>query len=161
MKSDNDMKAFVLGSAVGLVVGGLVGFFKREKVPEFAEEEEILEEVPTLIVIVRKDLKMKKGKIAAQCGHGVLGAALKLQIMFPSITKFWEQSGRPKEFYYCPNEEVMDQKRDLAKQLGLVAKKIHDAGRTQIPAGSATVVVIGPIFSENREALIQGLTPLK
>ena len=42
------------------------------------------------------------------------------------------------------SEEDMEVLQAQAQSLGLVAQVIHDAGRTQIASGSATVLGIGP-----------------
>lgn len=44
----------------------------------------------------------------------------------------------------CKNEEELLTLQAQALSLGLCARIIHDAGRTQIAGGSATVLGIGP-----------------
>lgn len=44
----------------------------------------------------------------------------------------------------CPNEEEMSRLEAQARKAGLCAKSIRDAGRTQVAAGSKTVLGIGP-----------------
>lgn len=44
----------------------------------------------------------------------------------------------------CTSEDEMEVLQAQALSLGLCAQVIHDAGRTQIAAGSATVLGIGP-----------------
>lgn len=44
----------------------------------------------------------------------------------------------------CPNEEEMSRLEAQAREAGLCAKSIRDAGRTQVAAGSKTVLGIGP-----------------
>lgn len=55
----------------------------------------------------------------------------------------WEHYGQAKIALKCSNEEDMLMLQATAISLGLVAEVIHDAGRTQIAAGSATVLGIG------------------
>lgn len=55
----------------------------------------------------------------------------------------WESYGQAKIALKCSNEEDMLMLQATAISLGLVAEVIHDAGRTQIAAGSATVLGIG------------------
>ena len=43
-----------------------------------------------------------------------------------------------------PTEAELHALRDLAKAAGLVTYQVEDAGRTQIAAGSRTVLAIGP-----------------
>lgn len=100
-----------------------------------------------LILAVRTDLGMTKGKIAAQCGHATL-ACYKYLLNHSSSTallKRWENNGQPKIAVQCKSEEELETLQALAVSLGLCARTIHDAGRTQIAAGSATVVgILGP-----------------
>ena len=65
--------------------------------------------------------------------------------------------GQPKVVVKAPNEEVLYETKRKAQALGLCASTIRDAGRTQIPSGSVTVLAIGPgkllyiLFMEKRK----------
>ena len=56
----------------------------------------------------------------------------------------WEKWGQAKVTVQVKNEEDLLILQAQAMSLGLCAKIIHDAGRTQIASGSATVLGIGP-----------------
>lgn len=108
--------------------------------------EDTREEVK-LVLAVRTDLGMTKGKIAAQCGHATLACYKSLVSHAPSagLLKRWENNGQPKIAVQVKSEEELMTLQALAQSLGLCARVIHDAGRTQIAAGSATVLgVLGP-----------------
>jgi PTH2 family peptidyl-tRNA hydrolase len=45
--------------------------------------------------LIRTDLKMGKGKVAAQCCHAAV-AAYKSAIKYPKILRAWEESCQPK-----------------------------------------------------------------
>ena len=75
-------------------------------------------------MIVRTDLKMRKGKIAAQCCHGAIGAYKKSPA--DKIRK-WENEAYAKVVL-----------KGIANYL------VVDAGRTQIPTSSVTVLALGP-----------------
>ena len=100
-----------------------------------------------LVLAVRTDLGMTKGKIAAQCGHATL-ACYKALVNSPpnaKLLKRWENHGQPKIAVQVKSEDELQTLQALAQSLGLCARVIHDAGRTQIAAGSATVLgVLGP-----------------
>ena len=53
-------------------------------------------------------------------------------------------SGQAKVALQCKSEDELLILQAAAVSLSLTAKVIHDAGRTQIAAGSATVLGIGP-----------------
>jgi PTH2 family peptidyl-tRNA hydrolase len=56
----------------------------------------------------------------------------------------WEKWGQAKVTVQVKSEEELLILQAQAISLGLCAKIIHDAGRTQIASGSATVLGIGP-----------------
>ncbi|KXT12751.1 hypothetical protein AC579_681 [Pseudocercospora musae] len=99
-----------------------------------------------LVLVVRSDLGMTKGKIAAQCGHATLACYKTLLHAHPThnILKQWESLGQAKVALKVDSEHEMLVLHAQALSLGLCAKIIHDAGRTQIASGSATVLGIGP-----------------
>lgn len=114
-----------------------------KELKSFAERNEEIK----LILAVRTDLGMGKGKIAAQCGHATL-ACYKYMLNSPAglgVLKKWESYGQAKVAVQVKSEEELVTLQGLAVSLGLCARVIHDAGRTQIAAGSATVLgVLGP-----------------
>ncbi|KAJ1485635.1 peptidyl-tRNA hydrolase, partial [Baffinella frigidus] len=99
-------------------------------------------------------LKMGKGKIAAQCGHAVLGAYKTSVKLAPTAIQWWERLGQAKICVQCPSEEEMNRIEREASKRGLVSYFVTDAGRTQIAAGSRTVMAIGPA----PESSFKGLT---
>ncbi|ORE09462.1 PTH2-domain-containing protein [Rhizopus microsporus var. microsporus] len=97
-----------------------------------------------LTLVVRTDLGMTKGKIAAQCGHATLACYKAAKKVNPEILRAWEYSGQAKVALKCDSEEKLLELQAIALSLGLPAQSIRDAGRTQIAAGSRTVLGVGP-----------------
>ena len=122
-----------------------------------------------MVFVVRTDLSMTKGKIAAQCGHATLMCYKSVQKHAPSILERWERLGQTKIALKCSGgggggggegggeggeggegeggldgEEELETLAGVAASLGVVARIVRDAGRTQIKAGSATVLGVGP-----------------
>ncbi|XP_005986860.1 peptidyl-tRNA hydrolase 2, mitochondrial [Latimeria chalumnae] len=97
-----------------------------------------------MILVVRNDLKMGKGKVAAQCSHAAVSAYKQVLRRNPNLLKQWEYSGQPKVVVKAPDEDSLVELLTYAKQLGLTVSLIQDAGRTQIAPGSRTVLGIGP-----------------
>jgi len=60
------------------------------------------------------------------------------------ILKRWRSFGQAKVAVQCKSEEELLTLQAQALSLGLCARIIHDAGRTQIASGSATVLGVGP-----------------
>jgi PTH2 family peptidyl-tRNA hydrolase len=56
----------------------------------------------------------------------------------------WEYWGQAKVTVQVKSEDELLMLQAQAMSLGLCAKIIHDAGRTQIASGSATVLGVGP-----------------
>ncbi|KAJ2003409.1 hypothetical protein GGI04_000787 [Coemansia thaxteri] len=97
-----------------------------------------------LVLVIRTDLGMSKGKIAAQCSHATLACYKRAVRQAPAMLKAWEQSGQAKVTLKCASEDELADLQRQAQAAGLVAQSICDAGRTQIAAGSLTVLGIGP-----------------
>ncbi|KAJ3088463.1 Peptidyl-tRNA hydrolase protein 2, mitochondrial, partial [Physocladia obscura] len=97
-----------------------------------------------MVLLVRTDLEMSKGKAAAQCCHATLASVRKIEKQDPGGLHRWEKYGQAKITVKCPNEEQMIALQKQARLLGIVAESIRDAGRTQIAANSRTVCAIGP-----------------
>lgn len=49
-----------------------------------------------MLLVVRNDLKMGKGKIGAQCGHAAVGAYQIAMRKIPHLVRRWEDSGSKK-----------------------------------------------------------------
>merc|ERR1719431_103947 len=97
-----------------------------------------------MVLVVRQDLKMGKGKAAAQCAHAAVGAYKKAARNQPVVLKKWERDGQAKITLKAETEQVLEELEIVAKSQKLVTSLIFDAGRTQIAAGSMTVLAVGP-----------------
>lgn len=93
------------------------------------------------VMVVRNDLKMGKGKIAAQCCHGSLGAYKKTN---PEKIRKWENEAYAK--VVC-KVNSLEELLELKKQ-AIINKVSYylvvDAGRTQLPTSTTTVLALGP-----------------
>ncbi|OCL12522.1 peptidyl-tRNA hydrolase 2 [Glonium stellatum] len=99
-----------------------------------------------LVLVARTDLGMTKGKIAAQCSHATLACYKYFLRKAPDslILRRWERYGQMKVALQVKSEDELETLQAQAQSLGMCAQIIHDAGRTQIASGSATVLGIGP-----------------
>ncbi|KAF4393356.1 hypothetical protein CsatB_009984 [Cannabis sativa] len=99
-----------------------------------------------MILVVRNDLKMGKGKIAAQCSHATLGLYKKLLRRAPKALNRWEMCAQPKVVVKIESEEDMLMLQEKAKSVKLPTHITIDAGRTQIAPNSRTVMaILGPV----------------
>ncbi|OAA55926.1 mitochondrial peptidyl-tRNA hydrolase [Niveomyces insectorum RCEF 264] len=107
-----------------------------------------------LVLVVRTDLGMTKGKIAAQCGHATLACYKSLRrgaerggaggAAASRLLQRWERGGQAKIALQAKGEDTLLTLMGTARSLGVTAEVIADAGRTQIDAGSLTVLGVGP-----------------
>lgn len=98
------------------------------------EEDEIKQ-----VIVVRRDLKMGKGKMAAQAAHAAVGSFEKAD---KKTSKEWELEGAKKVVLGVSNiEELMDIERKAKK---LPHFLVTDAGRTEFTEPTITCLGIGP-----------------
>ncbi|GKV03444.1 hypothetical protein SLEP1_g15739 [Rubroshorea leprosula] len=97
-----------------------------------------------MVLVVRQDLKMKSGKIASQCAHAATGMYAELMQSNRSLVRKWEHCGQPKIVVTCKNQQEMNKLKEAAESIGLPTFVVADAGRTQVLAGSKTVLAVGP-----------------
>ncbi|CAK7340309.1 unnamed protein product [Dovyalis caffra] len=93
-----------------------------------------------MVLVVRNDLKMGKGKIAAQCSHATLGLYKKLLHRVPKALNRWEMCAQPKVVVKIESEEDMLVLQEKAKSVKLPTHITIDAGRTQIAPRPVEVV---------------------
>ncbi|KAK4333307.1 Peptidyl-tRNA hydrolase 2 [Rhodotorula toruloides] len=145
-----------LGSTLGYTRGGSSSAKDDEDDSEYETESEEGDadelkavkaqgdEPCKLVLVVRSDLNMTKGKIAAQCGHATLACYKTLMRSNPKLVQHWERTGQAKIAVKCESEEELEILQASAKSLGVCARSIQDAGRTQVDPGTTTVLGIGP-----------------
>jgi len=97
-----------------------------------------------MVICVRTDLSMSKGKVAAQCGHAVLGSYKIAKRITPEYVKAWEWRAQAKITLKVDSEAQMDEIAAAARAAGLPSIIIEDAGRTEVAPGTRTVLGIGP-----------------
>eukprot|EP00249_Psilotum_nudum_P014930 c25075_g1_i1 orf=610-1206(+) len=97
-----------------------------------------------MVFVVRQDLKMGGGKVASQCAHAAVGIYSELMKSQRSLLQRWEQYGQPKIVVTCKNLQEMNNLRAKAEMAGIPTFIVADAGKTQVAAGSKTVLAIGP-----------------
>ncbi|MCS5583087.1 MAG: peptidyl-tRNA hydrolase Pth2 [Pseudomonadales bacterium] len=111
----------------------------------------------TMAIITRADLKLSKGKLAAQAAHAAVDAALTSSKVATKQLADWRNNGARKIVVVARNLEHLKRIYGEARVDGLVAEMITDAGHTEIPAGTVTVVAIGPAERDEVDAIIGSL----
>ena len=100
------------------------------------------------IIVVRTDLAMSKGKTAVQVAHGSLSSYVKTKKHYPDWADNWFKEGQKKIAVKVKSEDEILQLADLAKKNNIPFAIINDAGLTQLPPGTITVVGLGPSREE-------------
>ena len=103
-----------------------------------------------LVILVRTDLGMGKGKIAAQVGHASVTASMNKNSQW--INK-WLDMGQPKIVLKVPGPVELDGIKKDAITLAVPWCVIEDAGRTQIAPGTVTCLALGPAPEEHIDRL--------
>ena len=118
-----------------------------------------MSEVETkLTLIVRSDLGMGRGKIAAQAAHAAVAAAL--ASAGSRDFKAWLRDGQPKVVLKTSSEDHLYAIAEQAHQAGLPVQVVHDAGRTQVAEGTPTCCAIGPAEASRIDAITGALSLL-
>ncbi|XP_044009772.1 peptidyl-tRNA hydrolase 2, mitochondrial [Aphidius gifuensis] len=99
-----------------------------------------------MVLVVRTDILMTKGKVASQCSHAAVECFSKSSknIMQKKNVESWMFLGQPKIVLKINSEDSIIKLSDDAKKIGLVTSLIRDAGRTQLEPGTISVLGIGP-----------------
>ena len=115
-----------------------------------------------MYIVINNDLKMKKGKIGAQCCHA---ACMAVQIMerckqTPKFYKNWENNHVPKIVLKANEEEMLSLMKTYSSDKidDYWCVHIRDQGRTQIKANSLTALAFRPTM---RKSVPEALKVLK
>jgi PTH2 family peptidyl-tRNA hydrolase len=111
-----------------------------------------------LVLVVRTDLDMGRGKIAAQAAHAAVTAALATK--GSRDFRAWLREGQPKVVLRVSGTEELSRLTDAARAADLPAEVIRDAGRTQLVPGTPTCCAIGPAENSRIDAITGGLALL-
>jgi peptidyl-tRNA hydrolase, PTH2 family len=110
-----------------------------------------------LSVVVRTDLGMGRGKIAAQVAHAAVTAVLAAR---STDLAGWLADGQPKVILRVGSVTELGQIVAAASAAGLPTEIIRDAGRTQLEPGTATCCAVGPADAARVDAVTGGLALL-
>lgn len=97
------------------------------------------------VILVREDLKLPKGKLAAQSSHASVDATLKSE---KKIVDLWKREGAKKVVLKVKDEKELFKYKELAESYRMKTALITDAGRTFLNPGTITCLGIGPDLEE-------------
>mmetsp|Transcript_33812 Transcript_33812/g.46820 ORF Transcript_33812/g.46820 Transcript_33812/m.46820 type:complete len:176 (-) Transcript_33812:214-741(-) len=153
---------FLVGVAVTASTAFALGYFwiRRQNEEECngsdPSEDSIREDdiEYKMVLCVRTDLKMGKGKIGAQCSHATLGLFEELLTDNKNaLIERWQDCGQAKVALKVDDEDSMLKLEKKAQECGMDTYIVIDAGRTQIAPNSRTVLAIGPAPVDDLDAI--------
>lgn len=122
------------------------------------------------IIVIRKDLKMRRGKEIAQGSHASMAFLTKQfknldkmsyygsKIEPTKAQKHWLQSGTRKITCYVESLEELLELDKKAKMLGVESNIITDSGHTEFNGvPTITCLALGPDFDENLDPITREL----
>ncbi len=95
-------------------------------------------------IVARKDLKLSAGKLAAQVAHAAVTCAVKSQRYARREFDEWYGEGQKKVVLKAARLDDLFSLKEAAERAGLTTALIQDAGHTELPPGTITVLGIGP-----------------
>ena len=105
-------------------------------------------------IVIREDLKLSKGKAAAQAAHASI---LSYELATLRDRKKWKEQGQKKVILKVNSLDEIYKLEKEAKKLGLPYAIIEDAGLTEIPPGTVTAIGIGPASAEEVDKVTKHL----
>ncbi|MFZ0441003.1 MAG: peptidyl-tRNA hydrolase Pth2 [Methanobacterium sp.] len=110
------------------------------------------------VIVMRADLNISRGKVAAQACHGSLGAYKKAD---DRALKKWKSEGEKKVILKVDDLEELFAIYELVKATDIPIYLVHDAGHTELPRSTITCLGIGPDEDEKIDKITQDLKLLK
>ncbi len=109
-----------------------------------------------MVVVVRRDRGMGKGKVCAQVAHAVLEVYKEAKKRRKEWVEAWEREGGKKIVLRVDSmKELLDLYEKAKKRVPAVL--IRDAGLTQVPPGTVTALGAGPGPDEVMDEIFGGL----
>ena len=97
-----------------------------------------------MVIVTRKDLKLSPGKLAAQVAYVAVTCSLSRKKNNSKWFSKWQNEGGKKIVTKVESTEDFYILKEKAESLKISTSLIEDAGHTEIPAGTKTVLGIGP-----------------
>ena len=113
-----------------------------------------------MVIVVRTDIKMSKGKVAAQAGHAAVSASEYARKNRPEWWTPWINEGQCKIAVKAKSENEIVELERKARNAGLPVALIVDRGLTEIPPNTVTCLGIGPAPANKVDAITGQLSLL-
>ena len=97
-----------------------------------------------MVIVTRSDLSLSAGKLAAQVSHAAVTCTLLTKKNKPDWFAKWQREGAKKIVVKVETLHEFFPLKEKAVTLGITTNIVTDAGHTEIPEGTQTVLGIGP-----------------
>jgi len=97
-----------------------------------------------MVIVTRKDLKLSPGKLSAQVAHAAVACVLQTKKNNPKWYNKWQSEGAKKVIVVAESLQDYFHLKEKADNLKIESIIIEDAGHTEIPQGTKTVLGLGP-----------------
>jgi peptidyl-tRNA hydrolase, PTH2 family len=97
------------------------------------------------VILVREDLKLPRGKLAAQVAHASLESVSKSD---KKLVEAWRKQGGKKVVLKVVDENELFKYMSLLENEGIKVALIKDAGHTVVEPGTITCLGVGPDSEE-------------
>jgi len=116
------------------------------------------------VILVRTDLKMSKGKTAAQVAHASVDACMRViqqdNVLKTKVFDNWRKQGAKKIVLKVAGESEFFKYKSEAERASIKVAAIKDAGHTELPPGTYTTLGIGPDTEAKIDEIVGELSPL-
>ncbi len=112
------------------------------------------------LIVVRNEIKMSRGKIAAQAGHAAVSASEYARKNRPEWWNPWIREGQCKIAVKVKSEQELLELERKARNKGLPAVLIIDRGLTELPPETITCLGIGPAPADKVDTITGKLSLL-
>jgi peptidyl-tRNA hydrolase len=106
------------------------------------------------VIVVNEELKLPRGKLAAQVAHAAVAAFLEAT---RDAQRRWLADGMPKVVVRCESEAELLALQAQAEHASVPVAPIRDAGHTVVEAGTLTCIGLGPASNEQLDAITRAL----
>ena len=116
------------------------------------------------VLIIRRDIKkfnISVGKLLVQVAHGAVEGYRNVIRIDRKVAEEWILQGQKKIVLHVDDEAALLRLYRKAISLNIPCALIRDAGLTELPPGTLTVLVLGPWFSDSINKVSGSLPLLK
>lgn len=106
-----------------------------------------------MVVVVRGELRLTAGKVAAQVAHAAVDLARLAERRAPAVFDAWHRGGQKKIVLVAQDLEAMLVLEREARARHILITWVEDAGLTEVPPGTRTCLGLGPAPASTMDAV--------